>query len=134
MSDDATGFGALLRACRLAANLSQDELAERSGLTSLTISELERARTRSPHRDSVHRLADALDLRDAARAEFTASAGRRLAPAPPGTPGVPGQSGEDTPAGGRIVPQQLPAATRHFTGRERELAITRPRSGSWKPR
>ncbi len=118
MSDDATGFGALLRACRLAANLSQDELAERSGLTSHTISELERARTRSPHRDSVHRLADALDLRDAARAEFIASAGRRLAPA---SPGIPGQTGEDTPAGGRVVPQQLPAATRHFTGRQREL-------------
>jgi tetratricopeptide (TPR) repeat protein/transcriptional regulator with XRE-family HTH domain len=122
MGDDGTGFGAVLRACRLAAGLSQQELAEASGMSVRAISDLERGRARRPYPDSLHRLADGLRLRDQARAEFIASAGRRL---------VRGVAARVTAApedwlvrtgAGRVVPRQLPGAVRQFIGRRRELA------------
>jgi transcriptional regulator with XRE-family HTH domain len=67
--------------------MSQQELAERSGLSVRAISDLERGRTRFPYQDSLGRLADALGLRGPARTEFTTAASRRLAsaegPVPP---------------------------------------------------
>jgi transcriptional regulator with XRE-family HTH domain len=65
--------------------LSQQELAERSGLSVRAISDLERGRTRFPYQDSLARLADALALGGPARTEFITSASRRLAPADAGT-------------------------------------------------
>jgi tetratricopeptide (TPR) repeat protein/transcriptional regulator with XRE-family HTH domain len=121
-NEAVAGFGTLLRACRRTAGLSQDELADRSGLSAHTISELERGRTQWPHRGSVNRLADALGLRDHTRDEFLAAAARRLAPVATGsTQTASGQPAEAPRTGRRIAPRQLPAATRHFTGRAREL-------------
>src|SRR6185437_272616 len=60
------------------AGLSQDELAERSGLSSRTIRNLESGRTSSPYRDTLRRLADALELSGAARIEFIGTPDRRL--------------------------------------------------------
>src|SRR5512135_174975 len=116
MRDDGGGFGARLRACRRSAGLSQQELAERAGVSVRAISNLERDRARWPYRDTLHRLADALELRDAVRAEFIAAAGRRLARA--------GHPGDEAwrPGNGRFVPRQLPAPVGGFTGRESELA------------
>jgi transcriptional regulator with XRE-family HTH domain len=54
--------GAHLRACRLAAGMSQKELAARSGVAAGTISNLERGTTRRPYSQSLHRLAGALRL------------------------------------------------------------------------
>ncbi len=73
MSEDGGAFGSHLRACRRAAGLSQQELAERAGLSIRTIGNLERGASKWPYRDSLHRLADALGLRDEARAEFIAA-------------------------------------------------------------
>jgi len=81
MNDGFWAFGIRLRSCRQSAGMSQQELAERSGLSVRTISDLERGRTRFPYPDSLGRLADALGLRDPARTEFIAAAGRRLASA-----------------------------------------------------
>jgi tetratricopeptide (TPR) repeat protein/transcriptional regulator with XRE-family HTH domain len=115
-------FGAWLRAGRRAAGLSQQELAERAGLSVRAISNLERARARWPHPDTVHRLAGALGLAGPARAEFAAAAGRRLAGAPAG-PATRAAADERSPAGeGRVVPRQLPGPVRQFTGRDDELA------------
>src|SRR5580658_1847822 len=98
MDADGGGFGGRLRACRGTAGLSQQELAGRSGLSLRTISDLERGRTRWPYRDSLYRLADALELRGPARTEFIAAADRRLASA--AAPGNGASSVDGTGPGG----------------------------------
>lgn len=59
-----------LRARRRAAALSQERLAERSGVSVRTISNLESGRVRAPRMASVAALADALGLEDIERADF----------------------------------------------------------------
>jgi transcriptional regulator with XRE-family HTH domain len=78
MSQVIPAFGARLRSCRQSAGMSQQDLAERSGLSVRAVSDLERGRTRFPYQDSLARLADALGLRGPARTEFIAAAGRRV--------------------------------------------------------
>jgi eukaryotic-like serine/threonine-protein kinase len=55
-------FADLLRDARLSAKLTQEQLAERSGLSVRGISDLERGIRRTPRRDTIHLLAAALDL------------------------------------------------------------------------
>src|SRR5438270_636915 len=72
-------FAALLRQYRLAAGLTQEELADRARLSTRAVSDLERGVRRTPYRDTVHSLADALDLGADDRILFEAayrSAGR----------------------------------------------------------
>jgi transcriptional regulator with XRE-family HTH domain len=88
--------------------LSQQELAERSGLSVRAISDLERGRTRFPYQDSLARLAGALGLRGPARTEFIATAGRRLAWAEAANTAGSGDNGSS--GSGRIVLRQLPPA------------------------
>jgi transposase len=58
----ASSFGALLRACRHRAYLSQEQLAARAELSERTVRNLEADRVRSPRTDTVRLLADALQL------------------------------------------------------------------------
>jgi len=111
MTGDGSVFGARLSGWRQLTGLSQEELAERSGLSVRAISNLERGRTRLPHPASVRRLADALDLHGAKREEFFAAAARQST-----RPMTPGWTGPD------VVPRQLPAAVSGFAGRPAELA------------
>jgi tetratricopeptide (TPR) repeat protein/transcriptional regulator with XRE-family HTH domain len=67
-------FGRLLRAHRHRALLTQEQLAERAGMSSRTIRDLERGRVRQPRGDTVRLLADALTLAGARRVEFQAAA------------------------------------------------------------
>jgi transcriptional regulator with XRE-family HTH domain len=69
-----TSFAALLKRQRVLAGLTQEELAERAGLSREAISLLERA-LRRPYPDTVRRLADALTLGPPDRAAFFAAAG-----------------------------------------------------------
>jgi transcriptional regulator with XRE-family HTH domain/Tfp pilus assembly protein PilF len=127
MTGDGVGFGARLHACRRAARLSQEELAQRSGLDARTIRNLERGHARWPYPDTVRRLADALDLRDATREAFMAAAGRRLAL------GTADAHDSEAPASGSashaarghalVVPRQLPGAVRDFVGRAGEMTV-----------
>ena len=55
-------FGALVRASRRRAFLSQEQLAERAELSERTVRNLEAGRVRSPRADTVRLLADALEL------------------------------------------------------------------------
>jgi transcriptional regulator with XRE-family HTH domain len=65
-------FGVLLRQHRAAAGLSQEELAERAGLSRRGISDLERGIRRAPHAGTVRRLAEAMELDRHTRAELLA--------------------------------------------------------------
>src|SRR5882672_895779 len=61
-SDSAASFGMLLREHRRAAGLTQEQLAERAGVSPRSISELERGGRHVPRRDTVALLAGALGL------------------------------------------------------------------------
>lgn len=74
-------FGEFLRGRRQHADLTIERLAERSGVSARTISDIERGMSRGPQRRTVIALADALDLADRERADFLSAArpGRRAA-------------------------------------------------------
>ena len=69
-------FGDLLRHQRRAAGLSQEALAERAGISARGISDLERGVNRTPQRETVLLLAEALSLRGAERTAFDNAARR----------------------------------------------------------
>src|SRR5919199_1273410 len=97
-------FATLLRRFRQAAGLSQEELAERAGLSARTVGDLERGASHAPRKDTVELLAQALALGAPERAAL-AEAARRLRAASSARPG---------PA----VPSSPP-----LVGRRRELAL-----------
>jgi transcriptional regulator with XRE-family HTH domain len=75
MSDRATPhFGPLLRQHRLAAGLSQAELAERAGLSPDGIRALEAGRRSTPRPYTVRALAEALALPEEDRLQLSAAA------------------------------------------------------------
>ena len=69
-------FGAHLRALRRAAGLTQEELAERAGLTANGVSALERGARTRPYPHTVRSLADALGVASDERHRFMAAATR----------------------------------------------------------
>jgi transcriptional regulator with XRE-family HTH domain/tetratricopeptide (TPR) repeat protein len=58
----AQSLGAMLRAYRVAANLTQEELAERALISPTAVAALERGRRRAPRPTTLRQLAHALDL------------------------------------------------------------------------
>src|SRR3712207_152412 len=66
---------------RDAAGLTQEELAERAGLTAKGISDLERGRRRHPYPHTVRSLADALDLSEDEHTALVSSVPSRGGPA-----------------------------------------------------
>jgi transcriptional regulator with XRE-family HTH domain len=105
------GFGRRLRRLREAAGLTQEELAERAGLTPNAISALERGERRRPYPQTLKALADALGL----TAEETAD----LAAALPNRGGPP-ETVVGRPSRGDADP--LPVPPTALIGRERDLA------------
>jgi transcriptional regulator with XRE-family HTH domain len=79
----ARNFATLLRNHRLAAGLSQEELAEAARISAAAVGAYERGVRLSPHRVTLGRLAEALGLTGADHAHFMASAQRRLGHLPP---------------------------------------------------
>jgi transcriptional regulator with XRE-family HTH domain len=73
-ADTRLSFGDLLRRYRDSANLTQEDLAARTGLTPQAIGLLERGERRRPHRYTVGKLAEALELTDSEHAQFKSAA------------------------------------------------------------
>lgn len=109
-------FGILLRSYRRAANLSQEELAARAGLSAQAISTLERGARRRPRTSTVELLARALSLSDGQRTALVAASREQ----PDSSAGEPPGTHPPQPCSG--VP---PDPTAHFVGREAELADLR---------
>ncbi len=74
MTEPPVTFAGLLRQLRAAAQLTQEELADRARLSARSISDLERGITRTTHRDTAELLAAALGLAGPARDAFVAAA------------------------------------------------------------
>jgi transcriptional regulator with XRE-family HTH domain len=72
-TEDQIAFGPLLRQCRIAAGLTQETLAERTGLGVRSIQHLEGG-AHLPHRETVGRLIKGLGLTGAERSAFEAAA------------------------------------------------------------
>ena len=73
----ATAFSTLLRRHRRDAGLTQAELAERTGISTRAVSDMERGVSRWPHRETVLLLAQALQLPPPERATLVEAARRR---------------------------------------------------------
>jgi tetratricopeptide (TPR) repeat protein/transcriptional regulator with XRE-family HTH domain len=119
-------FASRLRDHRLSANLSQEELAERAGLSAQAISMLERGVRSAPRTSTIESLAAALGLDESQRQTLIAMARRRSEAAP--EPGAPSRRLDAGPGGALArrdagqVPRELPRPHADFTGREAELA------------
>src|SRR5688572_24015743 len=111
MATRETGFGDLLRRYRIAAGLTQEELAERAGVSTRGISDLERGARGLPRKDTLQMLLQALDLFPSDRDALVAAA--RRAPAPAGRR----DQADALPA--------LPVSPTPLIGRERELVTAR---------
>jgi tetratricopeptide (TPR) repeat protein/transcriptional regulator with XRE-family HTH domain len=115
-----TALGTLLRRLRRAASISQEELAERAGLSAKAVSALETGSRRHPHPRTLRALMDALGASD----------GERLAMLVAASSPVVAEAG----GAGGTRPAQLPPDIGDFTGRADEVAaigahLTPPAAG-----
>ena len=101
-------FGGLLRRYRVAAGLTQEELAERAGVSTRGISDLERGAHGLPRKDTLQLLLDALALSPTDRAALVATARR------PATTGARRVRGADR--------RGLPVPLTPLVGREQAIA------------
>ena len=85
----STSFAELLRAFREERSLTQEELAERAGITVKAVGALERGERRRPYPHTVRALSDALALDDEQRSRLVAAVPGRTRPAEPAAPSPP---------------------------------------------
>jgi tetratricopeptide (TPR) repeat protein/transcriptional regulator with XRE-family HTH domain len=127
--------GRWLWRCRRAAGLTQEDIAERTGLSVRTVRNLERGNGARPHLRSLRLMASALDIpepllnklleRYRATRDSRPGWSQQSADAPGDQPPVtvpaenrPGSAGSWRP----VLPRQLPPSVAHFAGRTAELA------------
>src|SRR5947209_3735512 len=112
VTEHPLSFGSLLKRYRLAAQLTQEELAERARLSARAVSDLERGMRRTPYRGTVEQLADALELEAAERSDLAAAARRTKGSIEPAS---------EVPAAPPRLTNLGPEPT-SFIGRQREIA------------
>lgn len=108
---DRPTFAQLLRQHRVAAKLSQEDLAERSRVSAKAVGALERGERRAPYRETVELLAEALDLSAGERRlleDAAARARRRI------------ERADNPPASS--PKHNLPPRLTTFVGRDAEVA------------
>ena len=122
---EQASFGSLLRRYRTSAGLTQEQLAERAGLSRRGIADLERGARSAPYAHTLDQLRSALGLADADDA-LLLSAARRARSAPQDVSAA-GRQGIDT--AGPTIPRgldaerprhNLPVHPTSFVGRNRE--------------
>ena len=120
LGESAATFGELLRELRALAGLTQEELAERAGVSVRGLSDIERGLIAYPRRDTAQMIADALPLDDEAKMAFLASARRPVRGIAGPVAATPPGAGESPARNGRIPSPVMP-----LLGRARELAFAR---------
>lgn len=123
----ALAFGSLLRRYRLAAGLTQEELAERAHISKRSLSDMERGVPHRPRKDTLALLADALALAPPDRAVL-ADAAQHLGPAPAAAPAPASTS----PLVGRAA--ELVLLGRHLAGEGPPLLLLAGEPGIGKTR
>jgi predicted ATPase/DNA-binding XRE family transcriptional regulator len=118
-------FGELLRRFRVAANLSQDELAQRAGLSVRGISDLERGARRAPYPHTVSALADALGLtaEDHQRLLTVGTRRRSTTPTRPQRPD-PGRTNLPVPVTSFIGREDAQSTVRRLLERSRMVTLS----------
>ena len=111
-------FAGLLRQLRAEARLTQEELAEAAGLSSRSVSDLERGINRTAHKDTALLLAGALKLAGPVQALFVAAARGK---APPAEVLAAARQGMPLGAFAAAATRALPRDTAAFTGRQDQL-------------
>ncbi len=122
-------FAAVLRHFRIAAGLTQEELAERAMLSLRGISDLERGVKTRPQRETVRLLVEGLGLEDADRAAFEEAARPRARLAPTSdalaaldSPAATASARPTTAAVASTWPATLPAPATSLVGRADAVA------------
>lgn len=124
-ADDTASFADLLRRYRRQRQLTQEELAERAGVSTDTISLLERGLTRAPQKATVQTLAAALDLSANELTTFvvaTRAARTGIATAGADRGGAAPSPQPSAPISALIRDGSLPVPLTSLLGRERDLA------------
>ena len=116
LESDGAAFGPLLRRFRLAARLSQEQLAERARLSVVSVSALERGRRRAPYRERFASWARRCCLPPGS-AQSSNRGQTRL-------PGGPNQA-NDEPDGDDT--EEMPAAQQPGVARRHNLPVSRTR-------
>jgi predicted ATPase/DNA-binding XRE family transcriptional regulator len=116
----STTFGDLLRHFRLAAGLTQEELAEKAQISPRAISDLERGQRTRPWRETIRLLAEALRLDSSARSLLDVAARQ-------GSTASGGSLERGVPASDLPHRLALPIAMSSFIGRQRAIAEIRQR-------
>ena len=104
-------FGQLLRRYRATVGLTQEELAERAGLSGRGIADLERGARAAPYPQTVRRLADALGLSQEERTAFLTTRSAAVA----------ASHHQDAAHGQAQMSAPLPLALSTFVGRDADL-------------
>jgi predicted ATPase/DNA-binding XRE family transcriptional regulator len=114
-SASVADFGALLKRLRLQVGLSQEELAERAGISAKAVGSYERGDRRAPHRDTLALIVDALGISGGICEELVSAADRARRRGPSAADVAP--TGEAPTS-----PNNLPIARTTFVGRDQDVA------------
>ena len=113
----SSSFAGVLRRHRVAAGLSQQALAERAGISTRGLSDLERGLSQAPRLDTLKRLADALGMDAAARQALIQASGHL-----PRLDGTEQAGMASTVGRGPLTVPRLPSYLTRLIGRERDQA------------
>ena len=116
----AASLAELLRTLRERAGLTQEELAERAGLTPHAISALERGARTRPYPHTIRALGDALRLTEVEKAQLRAAVPRRL---PAAVAEEPDPSARPPSAVTGLRPTPLPVPPTALLGRDAEAGV-----------